>query len=37
MKLPSLTTPEGLLEYILGLILLLAAVLAVVLLVFGTY
>lgn len=37
MKLPSLTTPEGLLNYLLGGILLLAAVIAVYMVLFGTF
>lgn len=37
MKLPSLTTPEGLLNYLLGGIILLAAVIGLYLVLFGTF
>ena len=37
MALPSLTTPEGLLNYLLGGIILLATIIGLYLVLFGTF
>ncbi len=35
MKFPSVTSPEGLFDYLIGIIILLSAVIGIVLVVFG--
>lgn len=36
MQLPSVTSPEGLFEYLIGLIVLLSAIIGIALVLFGT-